>query len=349
MRRVISRSNQLTTALIVALFIALPVAAAERGKFFGAKDTEHPSWFKESFLDFEEDIGEAAANGKRVMLYFWQPGCPYCNRLIEHNFAQKDIVDTTRKHFDVIAINMWGDREVITVGGKEYTEKTLAEALRVLYTPTLIFFSEDRKVALRLNGYYPPQNFRIALGYVAGKKEKELSYHDYFASQHPIPASGRLNTEPFFRGPPYTLVRKADSATRPLAVFFEQSQCRNCDTLHQKILKDPPTRKLAEQFESVQLDMWSDTPVVTPANEPTTAREWAKALNVNYAPSVVFFDASGKEVMRTDAFLKTFHFQSVLDYVLTEAYRTEPSFQRFISARADRLREQGIDVDIWNY
>ncbi len=70
---------------------------------------------------------------------------------------------------------------------------------------------------------------------------------------------------------------------------------------------------------------------------------------MNYAPSVVFFDASGKEVMRTDAFLKTFHFQSVLDYVLTEAYRTEPSFQRFISARADRLREQGIDVDIWNY
>jgi hypothetical protein len=33
--------------------------------------------------------------------------------------------------------------------------------------------------------------------------------------------------------------------------------------------------------------------------------------------------------------------------VLSRAYRTEPSFQRYISARAEALRERGIDVDIW--
>jgi hypothetical protein len=38
----------------------------------------------------------------------------------------------------------------------------------------------------------------------------------------------------------------------------------------------------------------------------------------------------------------------VFDYVLKEAYLSEPSFQRFISARAERLREEGIDVDIWS-
>ena len=53
--------------------------------------------------------------------------------------------------------------------------------------------------------------------------------------------------------------------------------------------------------------------------------------------------------MRIDAFLKTFHFQSVYAYVLEQAYIDEPSFQRYISARAEHLREAGYDTDIWGY
>lgn len=61
---------------IIAAILALATSAAaqELGDYAGARETEHPDWFKESFLDFEEDIEEATANGKRVMLYFWQRG-----------------------------------------------------------------------------------------------------------------------------------------------------------------------------------------------------------------------------------------------------------------------------------
>ncbi len=92
------------------------------GAFLGAKDTDHPSWFKESFLDFEEDIKEAASEGKRLVLYFWQTGCPYCNALVEQNFAQRDIVETMQSNYQLVGINMWGDSEVIQVGGKVFTE-----------------------------------------------------------------------------------------------------------------------------------------------------------------------------------------------------------------------------------
>jgi thioredoxin-related protein len=131
-------------------------------------------------------------------------------------------------------------------------------------------------------------------------------------------------------------------------VFFEQADCADCDRLHEQILTDPATRALVERLENVQLDMGADTPVITPAGQRTTAGAWARELDLGYAPSIVFFDRQGQEVMRIDAFLKTFHVQSVFDYVLQEAYLTEPSFQRFISARAERLREEGIDVDIWS-
>ena len=58
------------------------------------------------------------------------------------------------------------------------------------------------------------------------------------------------------------------------------------------------------------------------------------------------FDNTGKEVFRTEAYLKSFHVQSSLDYVLSGAYRTQPSFQRFIQARAEALEAQGIHIDL---
>ena len=75
-------------------------------------------------------------------------------------------------------------------------------------------------------------------------------------------------------------------------------------------------------------------------------RDWAKKLDVKYAPSLLFFDDSGKEVFRSDAYLKAFHTQTVMDYVASGAYRTQSNFQRYVDQRADHLREQGIEVNL---
>jgi len=336
--------------IILLVFTFTPVSGKENpGTFYGAMPTEYPAWFKESFLDFQEDINDATKAGKRLMVLFHQDGCPYCNALVERNLAQKDIVDYMRKHFDVVAVNMWGDREVATVDGKSYTEKAFAAALKVQFTPTILFFNEAGEVILRLNGYLPPRRFKVALGFVAQHEEKQQSYRDYVAKLVPPGKTGGLHKEPFFGEPPYILSRQAGPASRPLAVFFEQKDCPNCDILHSKVLVDKATRDVVQKFESVQLNMWSDTPVITPQGKKTTARNWAKALDVKYAPTIVVFNEAGKEVIRSEASFKVFHTQGILAYVLEGAYKTEASFQRYLSARAEHFREQGRDVDIWRY
>ncbi len=316
------------------------------GRFLGAKPTEYPGWFKQSFLEYSDDVREAAAQNKRLMVMFHQDNCPYCNALVERNLSQKHIEDKVRRFFEVIAINMWGDREILTVDGQTYSEKSFAEALRVQFTPTLIFFNEEGKAVLRLNGYLPPQQFETALDYVSQKKEYELPYSDFVASRTSRSSPGKLRDQDFFSSPPYD-VSAATGKHRPIAVFFEQGDCPNCDTLHLQVLNDPHTRDLVSNFTCIQLDMWSQTPVVTPAGEDTTARRWAKALNLQYAPSIVLFDPAGREIIRSEALFKLFHTQSIFDYVLSGAYKNQPNFQRYISARAERIREQGIDVDIW--
>jgi hypothetical protein len=85
---------------------------------------------------------------------------------------------------------------------------------------------------------------------------------------------------------------------------------------------------------------------VTPGGERTTARRWADALGIGYGPAAVFFD-EGKEVMRIEAMFKAFHVQSVMEYVASRAYRTQPSFQRYVQGRSEGLREAGVTVDLW--
>ena len=64
---------------------------------------EQPDWFKQSFLDLREDVGEARAADKRLMVYFYQDGCPYCARLLCDNIGQRRIGEATQRYFDVVA------------------------------------------------------------------------------------------------------------------------------------------------------------------------------------------------------------------------------------------------------
>lgn len=305
---------------------------------------EHPDWFKQSFLDFRDDVREAAAADRRLMLYFYQDGCPYCKKLLETNFALRDVVAKTREYLDVIAINMWGDREVTGLAGETTTEKQFAADLKVMFTPTLIFLDERGEVVLRLNGYYPPHKFTAVVDYVGQRKERGTTFRDYWAELAPEPAKGVLHQDPSYLQPPYRLSQR-DSA-KPLLVLFEQKDCADCDELHGDILARKESATLLEDFDVALLDMWSDTPLQTPGGNDTTAARWSRQLGIQYAPTMVMFDPGGREVFRTEAYLKSFHVQSALDYVLSGAYERQASFQRFIQSRAAALEAQGVHVDL---
>ena len=59
-------------SLLLAITQVLVADEHKIGSFSRAKFTTHSAWFKESFLDFEQDIAEATAQGKRLVLYFYQ-------------------------------------------------------------------------------------------------------------------------------------------------------------------------------------------------------------------------------------------------------------------------------------
>ena len=323
------------------------VPAPGQGEYRGAIEATHPLWFKESFLDFGEDIDEATADGKRLALYFWQAGCPYCNRLWEHNMAVDEIAEDFQAKFDVVAINLWGDQEVVTVAGRQFTEKQLARALDVDFTPTLLFYDEQKKSVLRLNGYLPPKRFKLALAYASGDAKAGQSFNQYVMSRS-ASSAGLTRKQDFFKTAAEALTNRAETpADRPLAVLFETANCASCEQFHDITLAHDDTRGLLADMDVVQLDVRSGEDILLPDGSRSTPEKWADALKLNYYPSIVFFDKKGEQIMLMDAYFRNFHTQSVFSYVLEEGYLQEPSFQRYITARVEHLNEQGIDVDIW--
>ncbi|MFZ5510285.1 MAG: thioredoxin family protein [Pseudomonadota bacterium] len=331
--------------LFLLLGFALTLVAPARAQSVTPHAIDIPPWFVDTFLDLRDDVRDAAREGKRLMLYFGQDGCPYCTLLMQTNFTQPAIVTKTRQHFLPVALNMWGDREVTWLDGKVMSEKELARQLKVQFTPTLLFFDEDGRVIVRLNGYYPPHRFEAVLDYVAGRMEKRQSLADYLGTAAKESASAELHDEPFFLKPPYDLKRKRGG--KPLVVLFETRYCSGCDELHREGLRRPEVQALVARFDVARFALSERSELVAPDGGKTRADEWARALKVVYTPTMVFFDDRGKEVFRIEAYLRPFHLASSFEYVASGAYRKEPSFQRFIQARAERLRERGQAVDLW--
>ena len=273
---------------------------------------EPPAWFAPSFLDIREDVAEAAKEARRLMVYFHQDGCPYCKRLVEVNFRDARVVEKTRRHFMAIDINIFGDREVTWTDGRRMTEKQFAALLKVQFTPTLVFFDDRAEMAHRINGYLPPDEFLAALDAATGRRP-----------------AGRSSS-------PLADLRRKPGA-KPLAVMLVTPACDSCDEMQRNFAR-PEVRAQLAKLELVKLA--NPAAVLTAAGRST--------LRADYVPALVFLEPGGREVFRTEAYLRPFHLAASLEYVASGAYAREPSFQRFVHDRAERMRGRGERVDLWN-
>jgi len=151
-------------------------------------------WFENTFLDLREDIAEAKAQGKSLVIFFEQRGCPYCGEMHKVNLSKPEIADYIRKNFYAIQLNLYGSRKVTDFDGKEMEERKLAERWRVNFTPTLVFFPADPEEVLgkpgsdneawRLLGYWKPFHFLNTFVYVKTGGYKEEPNFQHWLSEY---------------------------------------------------------------------------------------------------------------------------------------------------------------------
>ena len=124
---------------LVALTLSASLALAEIGD-----DGLHKApWMRDTFKDLSEDLEEAGAEGKRLMVMIEQRGCIYCKKMHEEVFVIPEIAQYIEDNYFVVQINMFGDVEVTDFDGTTLPEKDMVKRWGALFTPNIYFFPEE--------------------------------------------------------------------------------------------------------------------------------------------------------------------------------------------------------------
>ena len=129
----------LRTLTLTALMMGSPVFASD----LGDDGLHKPTWLRETFKDLREDLAEANADGKRLLILIEQRGCIYCTQMHEEVYPDPAIDALIRDSYFVVQINLFGDVEVTDFDGTALSEKEMASRWGALFTPTMIFLPEE--------------------------------------------------------------------------------------------------------------------------------------------------------------------------------------------------------------
>ncbi|GAA3871875.1 thioredoxin family protein [Celeribacter arenosi] len=127
---------------IITAILALSVTPALAFEM-GDDGLHKTSWQRDTFKDLREDLAEAGAEGKRLLVMIEQRGCIYCTKMHEEVYPDPEITKMIEDNFFVVQINMFGDVEVVDFDGEVLSEKDAVSKWNVLFTPTNLYFPEE--------------------------------------------------------------------------------------------------------------------------------------------------------------------------------------------------------------
>lgn len=144
-----------------------------------ASDPQSTGLFHPHFGEMQEELATATAANKRLLIYFWQEGCPYCDQMEKEVFSLPKVKEVVGERFHPIEVNIFGAIPVTGFKGGKTDEKGFSKQIKVSYTPTVVFFEKDGSEAFRLPGFWREPHFMGAVSYVSGGDYKKTSFQDF--------------------------------------------------------------------------------------------------------------------------------------------------------------------------
>ena len=84
----------------------------------------------------------------------------------------------------------------------------------------------------------------------------------------------------------------------------------------------------------VQVDIENTEQLITPKGVRSDSVKWSDQLNLNYSPTIIFFDEKGDEIIRIDSVVWLHRLERVLEYINSRSYKKYESFQAWRLAKS---------------
>ncbi len=162
-------------SLLITLFAAISISVSA--------PIENIPFLKISFLNLKEDLEEAKQEGKYLFLMFHQEACPFCDKMYRITFQDPKVKDYFTKHFYMVLIDIRGANPVVTLDGKEMTEKEFSHKNRVRATPLFVFLDHEGKEIMKMVGYIPAEDFLLIGKYIVEGHYKKESFYKFLRKQ----------------------------------------------------------------------------------------------------------------------------------------------------------------------
>jgi thioredoxin-related protein len=119
-----------------------------------------------------------------------------------------------------------------------------------------------------------------------------------------------------------------------LFLFFSTQGCSYCHLFIETSLADPAiAARVQEHYDTIGLEIFDDAELTDLAGETTRVKHFALDQGVEFAPTLLFYDAEGRLVLRLTGYYDPERFGRALDYLTGRHYEEEP-FRTWLARRA---------------
>lgn len=118
---------------------------------------------KITWYSFEEVIDLVEKDPKMILIDVYTDWCGWCKKMDKDTFTDREVVDYVNRNFYAVKLNAEDKNKKFQFRGKEYSEETMARAMRVSSYPNFVIMDAAMENITQLPGYREPQPFVAAL------------------------------------------------------------------------------------------------------------------------------------------------------------------------------------------
>ncbi len=136
-----------------------------------------------TFLRYDEGLKQAAANGKKIFLYFGRLGCGYCDKTNTETFSDAGIHKLYNEHYNLIYVDAEGGERLVLPGGEHITEMELGARLNVYASPIFLYLEANGDVILRAPGFKTIKDLQDFDRYIQGGHYKHQTIIEFLSGK----------------------------------------------------------------------------------------------------------------------------------------------------------------------